>query len=208
MRLIVSGIRPKIRKPGPQIQLDIPNCNSKNPAVKRAFLPLALLAILVIAFRLLGASFAEKLPNFQPLMALVLCSFVFLKGAQRWILPLAAWIINRVGGYLFGADVTFEELVRTLGLASVWNAVGVLGILASFIGALNCLLAPIMLAAAVALVIAWFVAAKTALDLEWPRAIFTVLLGWIVWLVIMIMTNVILNWLGLGSGALGGIIGF
>jgi hypothetical protein len=52
------------------------------------------------------------------------------------------------------------------------------------------------------------VAAKTALDLEWPRAIFTVILGWILFVAIVILTRVILNWLGLGSGALGGLVGF
>lgn len=97
--------------------------------MKRAFLPLALLAVLVIAFRLLGAAFSETLPNFQPLMALVLCSFVFLKGAQRWILPLAVWaitdpIVSLIQGYPLlgwhhlgialgiGAVIGFAVLVR------------------------------------------------------------------------------------------------
>jgi hypothetical protein len=121
---------------------------------------------------------------------------------------LAAFIIDRVGRALFGADVTFDELVRTLGLASVWTAVGVLGVLTSFVEPVSCFLAIIMLAAAIALVISWFVAAQEALDLRWGRTLATVILGWFVWLVIVIGTRVVLNMLGLGAGALGGLIGF
>lgn len=121
---------------------------------------------------------------------------------------LAAFIIDRVGRALFGADVTFDELVRTLGLASVWSAVGVLGVLTSFVEPVSCFLAIIMLAAAIALVISWFVAAQEALDLRWGRTLATVILGWFVWLVIVIGTRVVLNMLGLGAGALGGLVGF
>ncbi|MBC7225239.1 MAG: hypothetical protein H5T59_13375, partial [Anaerolineae bacterium] len=49
---------------------------------------------------------------------------------------LGAFVVAWVGRTLFNADVTFEELVRTLGLAYVWNVVGVIGILAGFSRAL------------------------------------------------------------------------
>jgi len=42
---------------------------------------------------------------------------------------VAAFIINWLRRALFQADVTFEEMVRTLGLAYVWNIVGVIGVL-------------------------------------------------------------------------------
>ena len=121
---------------------------------------------------------------------------------------VAVYLMDRIGRTLFGAEVSFDELVRTLGLAFIWSAVGVLGIVARLFAPLNCLVAPIMLAAAILLVIAWFVAAREALDMEWGRTLFTVGLGWVVLVAIMIATNVVLNLLGIGAGALGGIVGF
>ena len=41
---------------------------------------------------------------------------------------VGALVINWVGRTVFKAEVTFDELVRTLGLAYVWQVVGVLGI--------------------------------------------------------------------------------
>ena len=37
---------------------------------------------------------------------------------------VGAYVINLVGRSMFNADVTFDELVRTLGLAYVWNIIG------------------------------------------------------------------------------------
>jgi hypothetical protein len=58
------------------------------------WLPALLIVALLAGFRLLSSAFPETLPNFQPLLALLLCSVVFLKGHQRWLLPLAVWIIT------------------------------------------------------------------------------------------------------------------
>ena len=55
---------------------------------------------------------------------------------------VAAVVMNWVGKALFKAEVTFDELVRTMGLASVWTVVGVLGVIAAFSTALSCLLGP------------------------------------------------------------------
>jgi len=67
--------------------------NARNFAVK-ARLPLILLAVLLVVFRLLGAAFPDHLPNFQPLPALLLCSLVFLDGRIRWMLPIGVWLIS------------------------------------------------------------------------------------------------------------------
>ncbi len=91
----------------------------------------------------------------------------------------AAFVVQWVGRALFKADVTFEEMVRTLGLAYVWNVVGVLGIL-GVIPYLGCLVAPVLFLAWILGLIAWFVAAKEALDLEWVPTIVSVIIGWIV----------------------------
>ena len=120
---------------------------------------------------------------------------------------VGAFVINWVGRTVFNADVTFEELVRTLGLAYVWNIVGVVGVLAGFSDALACLLAPVTFIAGIMGLISWFVATKEALDLEWVQTIVTVILGWIALFVIMAITGAVLSLLGLGAAAVGGLIG-
>jgi hypothetical protein len=120
---------------------------------------------------------------------------------------VGALVLNWVGRALFDADVTFEELVRTLGLAHVWNVVGLIGVLSALSGALGCLLAPVQIAAAVLTVIAWFRAAKEALDLEWGQTIITVVLGWVALLAVTIVAGLVLAALGLGAAALGGLLG-
>jgi len=118
-----------------------------------------------------------------------------------------AFIINWVGRTVFNADVTFNELVRTLGLAYVWHIVGVVGVLTAFSDTLSCLLAPAFLIAGVMGFIAWFVATKEALDLEWVQTIVTVILGGIAWVVVSLIGGVVLGLMGLTVAVLGGLIG-
>jgi len=118
---------------------------------------------------------------------------------------VGAFVISWVGKTFFNADVTFEEMVRTLGLAYVWNVVGVIGILSAFSGALSCVLAPVMVIAAIVTVVAWFVAAKEALDLEWGQTILTVILGWVALIVISLISGLVLGILGFGAAAVGGL---
>jgi hypothetical protein len=120
---------------------------------------------------------------------------------------VAALIINWVGRALFKAEVSFEELVRTLGLAYVWRVIGVIGILAGLSAGLSCLLGPITIIAFVLMVVAWFVAAKEALDLDWVQTIITVILGWIALLVITFVGGAIMGLFGLGAAAFGGALG-
>ena len=119
---------------------------------------------------------------------------------------VGAFIINWVGRTLFNAEVTFDELVRTLGLAYVWNIVGILGVLGSVSEALLCLVLPAAVLAWIAALIAGLVAAKEALDLEWVQTIVTVFLGWVVNLIIsIVVAGTVLTALGLGALALGGL---
>ena len=122
---------------------------------------------------------------------------------------LAAAVISWVGRGLFKARVTFEETVRTLGLAYVWHVVGVIGILGGLVGALACVLAPVLIVAAILLIVAWFIAAKEALDLGWGQTIITVIVGWIVMMAIMFVGSLVLGGIfGLGAAATGGIFSF
>jgi hypothetical protein len=120
---------------------------------------------------------------------------------------VAALVIQWLGHALFKADVTFEEMVRTLGLAYVWNVVGVIAAVAGIIPGLNCLMLPVVFVAAILALIAWFVAAKEALDLDWVPTIVTVIIGWIVLVVITFVVGAVVGGiLGLGGAAVRGVL--
>lgn len=120
---------------------------------------------------------------------------------------LGAFVISLVGRAAFNADVTFEEMVRTLGLAYVWQVVGVFGIVGVLAPALACLTGAALLAAALLGLVAWFLATKEALDLEWLQTIITVIIGWLVVAAIMVAGGIVLGLLGLGGAGMGGLLG-
>jgi hypothetical protein len=116
-------------------------------------------------------------------------------------------VIAWVGQTAFKAEVTFGELARTLGLAYVWRVVGVLSIVAAFSPALACVTAPMSIAAAIAGLFSWFIAAKEALDLDWTQTIVSVVLGWVAIMAVAFFTTLILRMLGLGAAGLIGAFG-
>ena len=120
---------------------------------------------------------------------------------------VAAAVINWIGRGRFGSEVTFDKLVRTMGLASIWTAVGVLGIIAAFSDALSHILGPVIVISWVALVVAWFVAVHEALDLTWGKTIITVIIGFIPWAIIMTLTGVVLSLLRLTATGFGSLFG-
>jgi hypothetical protein len=115
---------------------------------------------------------------------------------------LSAWIISFVGRAVFNAEVTFRELVRTVGLAYVWQAVGLLGILGNLLPSLNCIFGLAIAAGVILWLVAAFMAAKEALDLEWVQTIITVFLGVIVYVVILFIAGAVLLALGITGGAI------
>ncbi len=120
---------------------------------------------------------------------------------------VAVGVISWVGRGRFGSEVTYDKLVRTMGLASIWTAVGVLGIIATFSHALSVILGPVIVISWVALVVAWFVAVHEALDLTWGKTIVTVMIGIIPWSLIMVLTGVVLSMLRLSANGFGSIFG-
>jgi hypothetical protein len=119
---------------------------------------------------------------------------------------VGALVINWVGRALYNADVTFHELVRTLGLAYVWNVIGVLGVLGLLGEGLACVLGLVMFMAWILTVIAWFRAAREALDLTTGKTVITVLLGGLAMLAIAVIAGLVLGLLGVGSLAPGGAL--
>jgi hypothetical protein len=166
-----------------------------------SFTSTAWLLVAVVAFlNQLGTNASGEIVNW--LVSAVVGTVFAVAG-----FAVGAFVINLVGKSVFNAEVTFEEMVRTLGLAYVWNVVGFIGILSAFSTALSCLLAPVMIIAGIANIVAWFVAAKEALDLEWAQTIITVILGFVAVMVIMAISGVVLGIMGFGAAALGGLFG-
>ncbi len=120
---------------------------------------------------------------------------------------VAVAVVNWVGRAVFNAEVTFEELVRTLGLAYVWQAVGVLGVLGAAGTALSCIVAPAQVAALLAGLFARFIATKEALDLEWLQVIITVVIASFVIFVVTFIATAVVGLLGFGAAAAAGLLG-
>ena len=113
-------------------------------------------------------------------------------------------VINWVGRAVFKADVSFDELVRTMGLATIWRVLGVLGILAALSEVLSVVLIPVQIIAWILMIVAWFIAAREALDLGWPQTIVTVILGFLAqFLITTFITGLVLGLLELAATALG-----
>lgn len=58
------------------------------------YLPLVLIAGLLIAFRIVGSAFPETLPNFQPLAAVFFCGALLAPGWLGFAIPFGIWAIT------------------------------------------------------------------------------------------------------------------
>lgn len=114
---------------------------------------------------------------------------------------VGCFVVAWVGKTMFKAEVTFEEVVRTMGLANVWGLVGLLGILFSFVPVLLCAVSPLLLAASLLSIAASAIAVKEALDLEWGQTIITIVVAWVA---IFFINVVVGGILGVGSAIVSG----
>lgn len=163
-----------------------------------SFTTTAWLIVIIVAFLNQLGSFA-KVDILDWLIGAVVGTIFMVLG-----FAVAAAIISWVGKAVFHAEVSFDEMVRALGLAYVWNIVGVLGVL-GLVQALACIIAPVIFVAWILGLVAWFIAAKEALDLEWLQTIVTVFLGWIALVIITALAGLVLGILGFGAAAIGGL---
>lgn len=108
-----------------------------------------------------------------------------------------AWLAYFIGTRVFGGTADYGELIRTLGYAYTPNILGVL----SFIPCLGALLA---LAGAIWALVAMVVAVRQALDFDTTKAILTVVVGFIVYLIGAFIVALIF---GAGAAVLGGLGG-
>jgi hypothetical protein len=167
----------------------------------KAFTTTAWILVVVVAFvNQIGAAASRNLVGW--LMGAVVGTVAAVIG-----FGVAAFVISLVGRAAFNADVNFDEMLRTLGLAYVWQVVGVIGIVGVLSPALDCVTAPALLVAGLLWLVASFVATKEALDLEWVQTIVTVIIGWLVFAAIVVGSGIVLGLLGLGAAGLGGLLG-
>jgi hypothetical protein len=160
--------------------------------------------ILVIAITFLnqvGSNASSDLVNWVSRTALGTVSGVIA-------FAIAAVVMNWMGRTLFNAEVTFDEVVRTLGLAYVWNIVAFVGALASVSTVLSCLLAPGLVIGWIMLILSWFVAMREALDLDVGQTIITVVLGWIAFGFIMAAGSIAMNIIGWTATGFWELLGF
>jgi hypothetical protein len=116
---------------------------------------------------------------------------------------IVAFITSWVGTAVFKAKTDFNEMVRTLGLAYIWNAVEVLAVLGFVSPGLVCLVAPIMLVATILALLARLWAVKAALELGWLPTIVAVLIAWVIEILIVVfIVGALLAMLGLGVAAI------
>lgn len=117
---------------------------------------------------------------------------------------IGAFVMAWLAKTIFNADVTFDEVVRTVGLAYIWNAVGVIGIAGGVFAPLSCLLAPIGFLAAILGLAASFIALKEALDLDAGQTLLIVIIGFAINLVIGVIVGLIMGIFGFTTAALTG----
>ena len=167
----------------------------------KSFTTTAWFLVLVVAFLNQLGSFASH-DIFSWLITTIVSTVFAILG-----FVVGAVVINFVGRLVFKADVRFDEMVRTLGLAYVWQVVGILGILTTFSNVFSRMFHMVKVVAAIMMAISWLVAAKEALDLEWLQTGIAVVLGWIAQFVITTITaGLVLGLFELVVSSLGSIL--
>ena len=163
-----------------------------------SFTTTAWIIVAVVSF--LSALGSLSLDNFGSRLLGAVVSTVFAMIG----FALLAFLISWVGRVVYKADVTFNELVRTVGLASVWQVVGFLGILGLISPTLTCIVSPALFIGWILWLVSAFIASKEALDLDWVKTIIAVILGFVANFVVFIVGGLIIAAIGIGGAALFG----
>ncbi len=110
------------------------------------------------------------------------------------VFALNAFLVTWLANTMFKASVKFEQLVRAMGLAYIWQIIGVVGI---FGFVLSCILAPITFLAGLAGLAANLFAIKETTNMDWTGTVVTAVLTWVVTFVIFLVAGLILGFIGL-----------
>jgi hypothetical protein len=129
------------------------------------------------------------------LLALIVALVVGVVNYYIW-----AYVTYFVGAQLFNADVDPGEMLRVLGYASGPRVLSILNFI-------PCIGPLISLAGSIWALVAGFVGAREALDLDTTKTLITVVIGWVIVTVIGLLMLSILGVGGLALGALGSALG-
>lgn len=110
-----------------------------------------------------------------------------------------SYVTHLVGTRLFDGTADVGELLRALGYATAPRVLNILGFI-------PCLGGLITLAGAIWALVAGFIAAREALDLDNTKTFFTVVIGWVVILVISTIIGLVLGVGAMGLGAAGSLL--
>jgi hypothetical protein len=118
-----------------------------------------------------------------------------------------SWVVVFVARSMFKADVDFNQVVRAVGLASVWQTVGFLAILGLIGTALTCIVAPVLLLGWILWVAAALIAVREALDLEWGNTVIVLIVAVIAYIVVAVILGLIAAAIGISASLIGGALG-
>lgn len=115
------------------------------------------------------------------LLGLILGPIFAVLGYFLW-----AFVTSWVGVNMFQAQTDFQEMQRVIGFAYAPNALGIV----SFIPCIGWL---ISIAASLYALVLSVMAVKEGLDVEWPQAIITCVIGWVVSFVFLLIPGFIVG---------------
>lgn len=166
-----------------------------------SFTQSAWLIVVVVSFlNQLGASATTDIGSW--VIGAILGTIVAVIG-----FAISTFLIDFAARTFFDADVTFNELVRTLGLAYVWNVIGVFGFVGVLIPGLSCVVGLASLVGFILLLVAWYMALQEALDLGCGGVFISLLIAFVIYLVLQLIVGVILGALGLTVAGIGALFG-
>jgi len=122
----------------------------------------------------------------------------FIWAIVGWVIWSAITLL--VGTKLFNGQADLGEMLRVLGYAQIPNILRVLGFI-------PCIGPLITLVAAIWSLVAAFIAIRQGLDIDNTKALLTVFIGWVVWIVGSLLITAIFGGVALGLGAITGSLG-
>jgi len=175
-------------------RLDVPLYNEVEADITATSQALTVVVIAAVASGI-GSAIGVAIAG-RPVAALGALIGGIVVGIVGW----AAWsyVTYFVGTRFFGGVATYGELLRTLGFA---YSPGVLLIL-RFIPALGGLIALIV---TIWQIVTGFIAVREALDFDNGKAVATIVIGFVAYLIVLAIVGIILAAVGVGAAVLGGM---
>ncbi|MEX2143304.1 MAG: YIP1 family protein [Anaerolineales bacterium] len=113
---------------------------------------------------------------------------------------VGVYVVMFVAKAMFQSTVSFDQLVRTMGLASVWGLIGFLIILAAISPLFLCLVGIVGLAGAILSAISSAIAVKEAVGLDWTQTIITIVIAWVaIFIVTAILGSLVAGFAFMGA---------